>query len=135
MRKGHTKEPWRWERREGEAESDSMRTQGVHSVVRPTHLSITKLHTKRNHYSGKLLDVTGRGVLFLTFLVAGRSGSSERSPPRKRKRMHLAAPFKFAGGFGSCFRGRSTALKRGSSGGTSGRWNSSAIAMGLDRRV
>jgi hypothetical protein len=30
-------EPRRWERREGEAESDSMRTQDAHSVVKPTH--------------------------------------------------------------------------------------------------
>ena len=35
--KGHTKKPKRWEWREGEAESDSMRTQGAHSVVRPTY--------------------------------------------------------------------------------------------------
>src|SRR5271157_1712723 len=96
MRKGHTKEPWRWERREGEAESDSMRTQGVHSVVRPTHLSITKLHEKRNHYSGKLLDVTGRGVLFLTFLVGGRSASlagflQSREPPDGSLRIRRVA--------------------------------------------
>jgi hypothetical protein len=29
-------EPRRWERREGVAASDSMRTQGAHSVVNPT---------------------------------------------------------------------------------------------------
>ena len=45
-------------------------------------------------------------MLFLTFVVAGKSASSERVSRRKWK--HTTPPFGFAGWCGSCSWGRST---------------------------